>query len=136
MIGLRLEIAKWHQEACAWLEGAMMYSRGKQTQLPPKPSDTVRLELERQKKQSDERLAALTIPNQPSRAASRDFERSEDYSWVKIRGSNFTLTRMQAQVVGILHEAYERGKPGLGTAYILKRIERETSRLRDTARSQ
>jgi hypothetical protein len=63
------------------------------------------------------------------------FEHSDDYTWVKIRGKQFTLTPTQASVVQILHESYTRGKPDVSKKSILGKIEHETSRLRDIFKS-
>ena len=63
------------------------------------------------------------------------FKHSEDYSSVSLNGKPFTLTPRQAQVIQLLHAAYENGTPEIGSQFILEKIETPNSRLRDTFRS-
>jgi hypothetical protein len=60
------------------------------------------------------------------------FRHSPDYRSVILCGKQFSLTPQQAQVVEILHEAYENGTPEVGQAYLLEQVATPSSRLRDT----
>lgn len=63
------------------------------------------------------------------------FTHSTDYRSVTRYGATFSLTPRQAQVIQILHEAYEGGNPDIGGAAILEQLGTQNSRLRDTFRS-
>lgn len=67
--------------------------------------------------------------------APEKFKHSEDYSSVSLNGKPFTLTPRQAQVIQLLHAAYENGTPEIGSQFILEKIESPNSRLRDTFKS-
>ena len=66
---------------------------------------------------------------------SKEFKHSNDYRSVIINGQSFTLTTQQAQVIQILHEAFENGTPSLSAEHILNRIGTTNHRLIDTFRS-
>jgi hypothetical protein len=63
------------------------------------------------------------------------FTHSDDYRSVTLRGVRISLTSKQAQVIQILHKAYESGNPEVGNATVLEKLETGSSRLRDTFRS-
>lgn len=57
-----------------------------------------------------------------------DFQHSHDYRWVKLRGREFTLTPPQAEIVGILHEAYDRGYPDVSWKTICTQVRQSSPR--------
>jgi hypothetical protein len=57
-----------------------------------------------------------------------DFQHSHDYRWVKLRGCEFTLTPPQAEIVRILHGAYERGFPDVSWKTICTQVCQSTPR--------
>ena len=63
------------------------------------------------------------------------FAHSNDYRSVTIRGTRYTLTSRQAQIIEILHNAYKTGTPEVGNDYILAELESPSSRLRDSFKS-
>jgi hypothetical protein len=60
----------------------------------------------------------------------REFDPSEDYRHIKFKGVPYSLTRKQAEVVKILHQAAKSGHPDVGKDRLLSRIESETSGMR------
>jgi hypothetical protein len=60
------------------------------------------------------------------------FSASEDYRSIRYKGATYTLTRNQATITRMLHEAYLKGTPTLGKNALLAAIEAETSRVRDS----
>jgi hypothetical protein len=60
------------------------------------------------------RLAATTPVPEAAGQANAGFEHSDDYRWVKLRGREFTLTPLQAEIVRILDEARVREAPDVG----------------------
>ena len=68
-----------------------------------------------------------------------EFEHSDDYTSVTLRGLTWTITPLQAQMIQILHEAHESGRPDVRTDYILVEIGTENrakdSRWQDTWKS-
>lgn len=61
--------------------------------------------------------------------SSPDFIYSPDYRYIKLRGEEFRLTSVQAQVIEILHRNFLQGKPEIGQYFILEELGRKTSRL-------
>jgi hypothetical protein len=70
----------------------------------------------------------VSAPNEP-------FSHSEDYRSVTIRSKTYTLTLQQGQMIEILHEAQKIRKPDVAIAYILERLEKNSSRWQDTWKS-
>jgi hypothetical protein len=91
----------------------------------------IRRLLKQRKAENDQRLKALKRKKQEG-----TFKYSDDYRWVRIRGRDYRLTPMQAQVIQILHKAYLDSKPELGVDRILAEIDARSSRLRDIFRSR
>lgn len=91
----------------------------------------IRGQLRQQKGENDRGLKALKRKKQEG-----TFRNSDDYRWVSIRGHEYRLTSMQAQVIQILHKRYLDSKPELGVDRILAEIEARSSRLRDIFRSR
>jgi hypothetical protein len=69
--------------------------------------------------------------------ATRDsaFTHSDDYRTVTLRGVTYTLTPRQAQIIEILHSAYESGQPDVSVHYILEKLETRNGRWQDTFKS-
>ncbi|MCL5669737.1 MAG: hypothetical protein M1423_00305 [Acidobacteria bacterium] len=67
--------------------------------------------------------------------APGEFEHSDDYRTVKFRGETYQLTSRQAQMIEILHRAYQDGKPDVAIDSILVKIETPNARWQDTFRS-
>ena len=104
--------------------------------------------LQPQKKESDERLKSLRQQmakrtgisevraergfEDSERATAYAFVPSPDYRSVNFRGKVFSFTSRQAQVVEMLHKAFNSGAPDLGKDYILAELGSRNSRLRDT----
>jgi hypothetical protein len=63
------------------------------------------------------------------------FAHTSDYRSVTLRGATHSLTGRQAQVIQILHGAYENGTPDVGNASILEELGTPSDRLRDTFKS-
>ena len=96
----------------------------------------IRRLLKQQKAENDRRLKALKRTNTAKRKKQEDtFRHSDDYRWVSIRGHEYRLTSMQADVIQILHKALVEGKPELGVDRILTDIGARSSRMRDIFRS-
>jgi hypothetical protein len=57
---------------------------------------------------------------------------SRDYRSVTIGGGRFNLTPRQAQMIQILHEAYQSGFSELAITYVLEQLETKNSRWQDT----
>jgi len=51
-----------------------------------------------------------------------EFEHSDDYRWVKLRGAEFKLSKRRAKVIAILHDAYQVRKPVLSWEQISNRL--------------
>jgi hypothetical protein len=77
--------------------------------------------------------ATESVSTQPT-AQPPVFAHSTDYRSLTFEGKAYLLTRGQATVVKLLHEASQRGTPAVGKDTLLAAIERETSRLRDSFR--
>lgn len=93
--------------------------------------------LRQQKKDVDQRLRSVKRKKQKDPWTTTDaFKHSDDYRWVRIRGQEYRLTSMQAQVIGVLHKAWVEGKPELGMDSILAELDARSSRLRDIFRSR
>jgi len=60
----------------------------------------------------------------------REFDPSDDYRHLVFRGTPYSLTRKQAQVVKLLHQAAKAGHPDVGKDRILSSIESETSAMK------
>ena len=66
-----------------------------------------------------------------SAANDVDFLPGADYRSVKWRGRVYVLTPRQAEVVGILHQAYRTGRPALSRDVITERMRAPVGRFRD-----
>jgi hypothetical protein len=66
---------------------------------------------------------------------SIDFDHSEDYRSVRLRGKTFTLTPSQAKVISILHDAWNRQMPDVGLDYIFNEVESPSTRMADIFKS-
>ena len=64
-----------------------------------------------------------------------DFLHSEDYRSINFKGERYTLTSFQAEIIQILHEAYQKNTPEIGQPFILEKINSKRSRLRDFFKS-
>jgi len=51
-----------------------------------------------------------------------EFEHSDDFRWVKLRGAEFKLSKRRAKVIAILHDAYRVRKPVLSWEQISSRL--------------
>lgn len=69
------------------------------------------------------------------RGLADQFTHSPDYRTVSVRGETFSLTSRQAQVMEILHKAYEGGNPDVAIHHILEALETKASRWQDTFKS-
>jgi len=97
----------------------------------------IRQLLRQQKAENSQRLKALKRNKQKeARATAGAFMHSNDYRWVRVRGREYRLTSMQAQVIQLLHKAHLEGKPEIGVHHILVEIDARSSRLRDIFRSR
>jgi len=61
-----------------------------------------------------------------------EFNHSDDYRSLSFEGKSHLLTHNQAIIVRILHEEYLQGLPEVSTTKLLRGIESETSRVRDS----
>ena len=59
------------------------------------------------------------------------FAHSPDYRSIRFNGQPHTLTRNQAVIIKILHEAFQQGTPSVGKSTLLSAVESETSRMQD-----
>jgi len=59
------------------------------------------------------------------------FSHSDDYISIVFHKKQYVLTPLQAKVVEILHQNYERGTPDVQHAYVLEKIDYAGKRLRD-----
>lgn len=78
------------------------------------------------------------FPEERKKQSDKDkpFTHSPDYRFVTLHNDNFNLTSNQATVIKCLHEAFKKGTPEVGQAYILENVLDTTStRLRDTFKS-
>jgi hypothetical protein len=66
---------------------------------------------------------------------STTFTHSPDYRSVAVRGKTYGLTSRQAQMIQILHEAYENETPDVGIDNILESLETPNGRWQDTFKS-
>lgn len=55
-------------------------------------------------------------------APDDEFEHNHDYTWVRIRGTEFHLTEAQAMVVRTLHEAWQQGRQSVSWQSIAMRL--------------
>ena len=58
------------------------------------------------------------------------FDHYADYRTIRFNGQTHALTRNQAKIIRILHEAFERGTPCVGKATLLAAVESETGRVK------
>ena len=58
----------------------------------------------------------------PGDKADGEFEHNHDYTWVRIRGTEFDLTEAQAMVVKTLHEAWRQGGQSVSWQSITMRL--------------
>jgi hypothetical protein len=63
------------------------------------------------------------------------FVHSDDYRFIKFKGSDYVLTPNQSLAVQILYEALQQGLRGVSNTTLLERLGSPTSRLRDSFRS-
>jgi hypothetical protein len=75
-------------------------------------------------------------PEEPTTNTVCPFKHSEDYCTVSRGGEPFSLTSRQAQMIQILHRAYQDGKPDVAIASILEQLETKNGRWQDTFRSR
>ncbi len=68
----------------------------------------------------------------PRNQRRREFRTSDDYRTICFNGKSHQLTRNQSVIVRLLHAAHRRGTPAVGQETLLKAIEAETSRVRDS----
>jgi hypothetical protein len=80
-------------------------------------------------------LESRRIPPSPIKTDNA-FEHSPDYRSIKLDGIPYSLTGMQAQVVQILHNAWNNGTLELSQAYILEKMGSKSSKLKDIFRSR
>jgi hypothetical protein len=59
------------------------------------------------------------------------FTASIDYRSIRFNGVPHALTRNQGTIIKILHEAFQRGTPSVGTFALLAAVESESSRVKD-----
>lgn len=59
---------------------------------------------------------------------------SDDYRSIKFKGQTYRLTRSQSQMFKVLYAALQKGHPDVDKDALLKAIQNETSRVRDTWR--
>jgi hypothetical protein len=60
------------------------------------------------------------------------FAHTNDYRSVGFDGQTHELTRNQATIIRVLHEAFQRGMPSVGRSTLMAAIESETGRVRDS----
>ena len=70
----------------------------------------------------------------PNPSVNELFVHSGDYRSVTLRGESFTLTTQQAQMIELLHSAFQQQTPELSRDYIMQRIGVDSSRLHDSWR--
>jgi hypothetical protein len=76
-----------------------------------------------------ERQKHAGVPPTPT---SPEFSAGSDYRTVRFRGEEHHLTQNQSVIIKMLHEAYLHGTRAVGKLTLLKAIEAETSRVRDS----
>jgi hypothetical protein len=67
-----------------------------------------------------------------SKKSRSQFAHSPDYRTIRFRGKQYHLTRNQSKIVQLLHQSYLNGTPAVGKELLLRDIEAETSRVRDS----
>ena len=68
-------------------------------------------------------------------ADAKHFAHSDDYTSVTLGSETYTLTSRQAQMIGILHRAYQDGNPDVAIQHILAELGTLNGRWQDTWRS-
>lgn len=78
------------------------------------------------------------FPEERKKQSDKDnpFTHSPDYRSVSLHGKNFSLTKLQAEVIKILHQNYMEGHSGIGGDAILNKLDSESSKLKDIFRSR
>jgi hypothetical protein len=84
------------------------------------------------------RLSQVSL--KPESAPILEFTHSEDYRAVTKRNKTYDLTSRQAQMIQILHEAYENGRPNVAIDMIMVKLagdnRSDSNRWQDTFRSR
>jgi 7-cyano-7-deazaguanine synthase in queuosine biosynthesis len=70
--------------------------------------------------------------SEPPDDEDEDFRHSPDFTTVVSKGTPYSLTPQQAQIVKLLNQAYENKAPELSQAYILAELKLPGTQLRDT----
>jgi hypothetical protein len=78
--------------------------------------------------ESNPEIPATTV-DQPTAST---FSASADYRSIRYNGAAHTLTRNQAAIIKILHEAFQRGTPSVGKSELLAAIESKNVRIQDS----
>ncbi|MDH5644188.1 MAG: 7-cyano-7-deazaguanine synthase, partial [Gemmatimonadota bacterium] len=76
----------------------------------------------------------IAIPN-PKTGSVKLFKHSPDYRKVSLKGNDYALTALQAQVIKILHEDCADSNYEMGQASLLEAIDSTSRRLRDLFKS-
>ncbi len=71
-------------------------------------------------------------PGVAEEAENPVFTHSADYRSIRFNGMSHTLTRNQAAIIKILHEAFQRGTPSVGKSELLAAIESNNVRVQDS----
>lgn len=115
----------------AWLRDGALEVIG-----PAQPASAGTAEPADRGDEANETAIASPSPSTPANPpSSTSFAHSDDYRSINFNGKPYDLTRNQATIVRILHEAYQRGTPTIGRAELLAAVESETSRVRSFFRN-
>lgn len=104
---------------------------------PDEPLDQIRM-LEAAIDLCDAQVAVRGRTQEKSVALPSEFgsfHHSPDYASGRLGAKEFTLSPSQRVVIRELHEAWRKGTPDLSHSYLLEKLETNTSRLRDTFKS-
>lgn len=85
------------------------------------------------KSQSSSRTTA-GVPDSVSTTTADVLVHSEDYRTITLRDKKYSLSTNQALIIKALHEAQQKGLPGLSTHELQKAIKTPKSRIRDSFR--
>jgi hypothetical protein len=79
-----------------------------------------------------ERLAAFADPRPALEArAGLPVECTEDGSWLRIRGQEYTFRGKKKRLIRLLYEACARGDPWVGVKWLLAEADYDTKRIED-----
>jgi len=79
-----------------------------------------------------ERLAAFADPRSGLEArAALPVECTEDGSWLRIRGQEYTFRGRKKRLIRLLYEAWARGDPWVGEKWLLAEAEYDSKRIED-----